>query len=105
MSTSEDLREAAAYIEQHGMTKGCLQGSGGSVCMLGAINTVSGRQISTGHFLDSWMEANVGAAPIGKHGYAVLRPTAHWNDHPETTQEDVLLWMKKAANDAEEQGL
>lgn len=105
MSVAETIREAAEYIERNGMTKGCLRDVRGRTCMLGAIKAVGGesaiyRNDGAGIVMDSWMARNLGSC-----GESGLRATAFYNDLPSTSQEDVLLWMKKAAGEAEEQGL
>lgn len=105
MSVAETIREAAEYIERNGMTKGCLRDVRGRTCMLGAIKAVGGAGAihsldGAGDFMDSWMERNLGSCK--ESGF---RATAFYNDLPSTSQQDVLLWMKKAAGEAEEQGL
>jgi len=111
MSVSQTIREAAEYIEQHGMAKGCLKTSDGRACMIGAIQAVAGETAAYGSLgpgvaLDNWFRRAHGLGEYTDSGKGwFLRPTAHMNDQPETTQEDVLLWMKKAAADYEEEGL
>lgn len=96
---ADSIRDAATHIERHGMTKGCLKETDGRVCMLGALGAVFYHgQAEASVFLDDWMRENLGPTP---DRLGALRPTAYWNDRPETTQEDVLLWMKKAAHDAD----
>ncbi|MFF8831316.1 hypothetical protein [Streptomyces sp. NPDC015131] len=107
--SSDYLREAAEYIAEHGHHKGSYEHwSAGAehpvTCALGALRRVTGdRGMMGGRFYEA-------AALLGSHlereglipRYEGVVPLSHipiWNDAPERTAEDVILAMKRAAED------
>lgn len=91
---AEILEEAADIISRLGHHKGDYQdGENGPVCMLGAINmAVIGRAGTSYHLFEGAILRRLSAA-IGCNPISI----AEWNDSPETTAEDAILALKRAA--------
>lgn len=95
METSEVLDEAATMIETVGHTKRRYRSPDGRHCALGAIYAVVGwgkPQNDAVGVLHRWITATHGPGS----------DVATWNDMPETTAEDVINGMRKAANELRE---
>ena len=109
-NASELAYSAADYIAEHGWCQGDLQTPDGRVCLEGAV-----RMVAFGHtaviidgdpfYSDSRM------LTLWQHLQSVLRqdypgdrclgPVA-WNDEIAASQEDVILFLKRAGNDLAE---
>lgn len=94
-----DIDKVIDYINEKGWHKGDLVGKDGSVCIIGAIQ-------HCGHFNELADELDVLDERIQpaveklfpdrfKPG-RLLHPVAKFNDHPDTTREDVMLVLKHA---------
>jgi hypothetical protein len=84
----ETLKAAAEYISEHGWTQGMMREKDGSVCAAGALLAVSGyesagREAFTGYLYHTGGWVNV----------------ADWNDQPDRTAEEVILTLKRAAEE------
>jgi hypothetical protein len=82
------LKAAAEYISEHGWTQGMMREKDGSVCAAGALLVVSGsesagREAFTGYLYHTGGWVNV----------------ADWNDQPDRTAEEVILTLKRAAEE------
>lgn len=97
------LREAAEYIGEHGWIQGDVEDEAtGSVCALGAINAVLPIAWEDFGALDA-MTAYLGLVhPLRTEvvGFT-MHPVAKWNDAKERTAEDVVLAMKRTAEELE----
>ena len=100
MKPSEFIREAMEYVSL-GWTQGTLRDLDGSVCMLGGLCEVS------------QMKDVENEAQLFNTAFKILHKTVkelgfttvpQMNDHPDTTQQDVLIAMEKAAIKLEELG-
>lgn len=96
-ATPQDvLREAARILMRDGWTQGEVGTPGGTKCAVGAIKAACGV-----HLYD-WSDTAVAAADLLQNwvdprgSYRV----ADWNDAPERTAEDVILALKRAAEES-----
>ena len=94
-SASEVLINAAKYIEKHGWCQGHYRGNNGTVCVMGAIDTVTRRR-------DDCVEPYLGARDLllnylndGQRYQWKSLP--QWNDSAYRTKEQVLQAMREAA--------
>ena len=115
MKPSELLTEAAAYLAEHGHCKGDLKTEDGRVCLQGAMcmpllargwmKIEKGEFYTQGSGTQLFTSANRAVArELNKEGIPVSYDTHVWNDASETTKEDVLLMMKRAAHTLAEEG-
>lgn len=94
------LRDAAEYIGEYGWIQGDLEDQfTGSVCALGAI-TRAMRDGWNDHGALEALRRHLGLAPQTRD--FILHPVARWNDEKERTAEDVILAMKRAAEELDE---
>jgi hypothetical protein len=112
-------RKAIEVLAERGWNQGGLVGAGGRVCALGALSiacygnphldtegmTHSARTSAHQAMGEAWLQA----ADVVKEqfpervvGVGTDLPLARFNDHPDTTLDDVILVLEKAAVRAEE---
>jgi len=85
------LLNAALVIEEKGHCKHMLQNGIGNVCFLGAIGVaVNG---------NAWVGISVkGAEAFDRMEAFLNQDPVDWNNHPETTAQDVIRAMRDCAN-------
>ena len=100
--------KAADYMAEHGYCKGMLQDKAGRVCLEGAIRMAAYGQIAP--HMGSWCIFMGSAAGLWEHLAFLIRKD-HPDDGPVTFNdeiaeggEDVILLLKRAGHDLEEQG-
>lgn len=81
---------AYEYMKEFGMHKGAAHGPNGSVCVVGACYEVGTRPTS---ILDKIASEQF---PDRVNGERPLRAIAAFNDHPDTTLDDVRVVLEKA---------
>lgn len=91
-AAQETLKAAAEYISEHGWTQGEMSARDGSVCAAGAIAAVSG--------YDNGRSAARGAFSGYLYHTEGWSSIADWNDQPDRTAEDVILTLKRAAEES-----
>jgi hypothetical protein len=106
MSDVNKVIEDATEILKNNWHKGDMIGPDGeSFCMAGALCMASGAKVVQHHFDAADMDHNLYSEALGRVGDTVRSETKHYsvpsfNDAGETSLEDVLLIMKKAAHDS-----
>jgi hypothetical protein len=89
------LREAAEYICEHGWVQNILSSTDGRVCAIGAIRRIGGtgdeRTYDAVDALCEYLDLPMATG--------ILHPVAIWNDAPERSAEDVILAMKRCAEE------
>lgn len=95
-----DFRDAFAYMQEHGMTKGELEDVNGAVCALGACAAVG---VWSGTLIDAVARELYPDRVHGDEEEVGLRYTAQVNDHPETTLDDIRVIFEKAQLRLDEQ--
>lgn len=104
----ETLRKAAEIMSERGHCKGALENGAGEVCANGAIILALKEEdgvarATMGHVFDKEYDAFKRAADALARslstGWSRFRIAA-WNDLPTTSGEDVILALKRAAEDA-----
>ena len=116
MTTGEILRAAANLLRTRGHCKEMLLGSGGEYCLRGAILEVNGmlgrinnrsfiklrngRDEEDNEFYEFLWE--VVHPPVADDSQFTQRPKMHdlvyWNNHADTTAEEVIAALEKAAD-------
>lgn len=112
---ADTLDKAADYIEAHGHCKSNLETPDGRVCAIGAINRVVGMRAANfnmGIEPDGSVAEVTSAVVMERQAafYALQEWTANlkhpgitvWNDHQDTTADDVVNGIRKAANETRE---
>jgi hypothetical protein len=98
-TAADVLRDAAEYIGEHGWIQGDLEDDAtGSVCAIGAINRVQDNGWHDHGALEA-LRAYLRLPPQVRD--FILHPVAVWNDEKERTAEDVILAMKRTAEELE----
>lgn len=93
---------AAEYIRQHGWYQGDMVGADGSACAMGAIGLATRYLDAAGEVRDGatgsddWMRAISLAEKLLPEGVP-LQSISLFNDNPATSEEDVLLLLKRGA--------
>lgn len=112
-NAADVLREAAEYIGEHGWVQDDLEDDYGKVCAIGAINRVThshgygaGADYAAADdfgALDA-LSMHIGIDPSWEASQprTFLHPVARWNDARGRTAEDVILAMKRAAEEIDE---
>ena len=96
-ATPQDvLREASRILMRDGWTQNALGVPGGPRCQLGARISASIRlhapvrvRAAADEIFEDWLRANYDTSA-----------GVHWNDAPERTAEDVILALKRAAEES-----
>jgi hypothetical protein len=89
VTPQETLKAAAEYISGHGWTQDRMEGRDGSTCALGAIlNACYGDE-------DAYGQA---VARLNRHIRSHVA-ISDWNDAPGRTAEEVILTLKRAAEE------
>ena len=92
--TAKVLRDAAAYIEQHGWCSHKLHDGSGSVCVVGALNMVLyGKPISFG---PNRPERPLACDAI--HRFVGNKSAVDWNNTPGRTKAEVVAALNGAAD-------
>lgn len=93
--TADLLDAAAARLAEHGHCKGVTRELDGRSCALGAIQTVGWRwnMFVTRNAVKSLYNTLTSFSDAEDEAYSI----ATWNDHPDTTADDVITTMQKAA--------
>lgn len=114
MTPQETLFKAADIIEERGHAKGYYATNDGRVCAIGAMRLATGGKITPfrgGVTVSNYdfVDVSEGIRVMGKYlrdhaedyGYSVFSDAVHrWNDDPNTTAEQVIDVMRKAAGHA-----
>lgn len=79
---SEALLRAAAYIEEHGWCQHTMRAHGGRVCMVGAVEEVTGESCSS-----AWTKLQD----------AMEGACGHWNDAPGRTVAEAVAKLRAIA--------
>lgn len=92
---NELLLSAADIVSERGLAKRVFEDSDGSVCCMAALMAAAGdpRYVRPSYPLVS------GAVNKLSWHLQVQSSIIGWNDRPETTKEDVVLALKRAAHD------
>lgn len=94
-SASEVLTNAAKYIEKHGWCQGHYRNNNGTVCVMGAIDTVTRRRTN---YMESYLDAgNLLLNYLNDGQRYQWKSLPQWNDSTYRTKEQVLQAMREAA--------
>lgn len=100
-----DVEKVAEYLDEHGWHQGALYSTDGSACLIGATLRVFGLEEGApavrgeryGDALDAIETAVQRLFPTRAPFGGMMHPIARFNDHADTTREDVNLVLKHAA--------
>lgn len=97
MSTTpqDALREAARILMRDGWTQGTISDKRGRRCRLGAVCKAA-ESLRASTYVFTGAEDLFGRWLFAEYGTA---ETVKWNDAPERTAEDVILALKRAAEE------
>lgn len=93
--TGRTLRKAAQLIETRGWVQGWYGTDRDGFCISGAIRNVAGNDWISESVATEFFRWLTEAGAIDKNQYSVPA----WNDAPERTQEDVILYLNKCADE------
>jgi galactitol-specific phosphotransferase system IIB component len=97
--TYNPIRNALVQLSRRGWVKGYIEDAQGRVCLLGALSHCSG-----GIGASTIVEKVIVEQYPERYDAAVyMNHVARFNDHPDTTLEDVVMVMEKAALRLDEQ--
>lgn len=94
-SASEVLINAAKYIEKHGWCQGHYRDNDGTVCVMGAIDTVTRKRAD---YIAPYLGAkNLLLDYLNEGRHFQWKSLPQWNDSTYRTKEQVLQAMREAA--------
>lgn len=107
MEASEACWKAAEILAERGLCKGDLEDIAGRVCFEGALRAaITGSPLdlrrSTDFYYAVWDRAACAASKILRNEHGFPEGPVKYNDLESTTQEDVILLLKKVAAELEE---
>jgi hypothetical protein len=94
--STDILRRAAELLGERGWCQGEIEDGDGRMCAVGAIRRAASEVMHTRH---SWSESVALNRLRGQVRTREMHSIPRWNDAPERTAEDVILAMKRAAED------
>lgn len=95
-----DIDKVIDYINEKGWHQGELVGEDGSVCVIGAVQLCGHfNALMYGGALERIKSAVEQVFPERAKSGGFIHPIAKFNDHPDTTREDVMLVLKHAKED------